>query len=380
MPLSKLCGSSRFTTQTANKLAKMGHDVTVIANKDSYPPENNFRYLQVDTPPYGSWRNCLSDEESFLSTIYKYLEVLFKAHREYKFDILHVQHLLFSTIIASIFKDTFGIPFVATCHGTETFESDGNMRMQRFFRYAENASHITADSDTIIDDIHKFISFSANKVSVVNTAVDIKKFHQSADLRAITRKNLRFKPSDRVLLYAGRLVQEKGILEVPHIYKNLLQSHQNLKLLIVGDGPMRPNLEKSLSQLGLLNENCKLMGFVHPDSMPDYYNASDVFLMPSLWNEPFATASLEAMACGCVVVAYARGGVAKMLQNRGFESLVSKQGNIEDFVDKVGELLSSQAKMSDYSRKLQNLVRDNLSWEISTLKLVTIYNDVLKYV
>lgn len=63
MPLSKICGSSRFTWQVANQLTLKGHEVVVIANKEPGSfSKTRFRLIQVDTPPYGSWANCLTDE------------------------------------------------------------------------------------------------------------------------------------------------------------------------------------------------------------------------------------------------------------------------------------------------------------------------------
>ena len=81
MPLSKLCGSARYTVQVASKLTEQGHDVTVIANKDSDNKRYNFQHIQVDTPPYGSWGNCLTDPSSFLNTIFEYTQTLVSLHK-----------------------------------------------------------------------------------------------------------------------------------------------------------------------------------------------------------------------------------------------------------------------------------------------------------
>lgn len=180
MPVSKASGSCRFVWQIAEELQNRGIDVTVLANKDDSKSTHNFRLIEVDTPPYGSWTNCLSDKISFANTINKYLVALLEANNTYHFDLIHVQHLLFSTLIASLFKDLTGIQFVATCHGTETYESVGHPDMEYFFKYANEATLVTSASEAILDDIFRLTRFSRESIPITYPGVDVNKFKQDS--------------------------------------------------------------------------------------------------------------------------------------------------------------------------------------------------------
>ncbi|MCL4390172.1 MAG: glycosyltransferase family 4 protein [Patescibacteria group bacterium] len=377
MPLSKPCGSARFTVQVANKLTDLGHDVTVIANTDADNTKYDFRYVQVNTPPYGSWKSCLTNPDSFLETTHKYAQTLFDLQVKYGFDILHVQHLLFSTLVATIYKDIHCRPFVATCHGTETFETGNNTKMKGYFRYAANADFITADSNSIVGDVRKFVKYPASKIAVINTAVDVNKFKFIKSTRRAIRNRLGFSTNDKVILFAGRLVKEKGVLEIPIIFKELIKPNKNIKLLIVGDGPEKKQLLSNLHGLKVPHSLFRLTGFISQDLMPDYYMAGDIFLMPSLWNEPFATSALEAMACKCPVIAYDNGGIAHALKDNGYKWLVCRRGNKAELINKTTQLLTDKGRLSGYQKSLRAFVQNNYTWDISVAKLIKIYEECI---
>lgn len=372
MPISKASGSCRFVWQIAEELQNRGIDVTVIANKDGSKSPHNFRLIEVDTPPYGSWTNCLSDKISFTDTVNKYLIALLEANNTYHFDLLHVQHLLFSTLIASLFKDLTCIKFVATCHGTETHESVGRSDMECFFKYANEATLVTSASEVILDDILRLTRFSRKSIAVTYPGVDVSKFKLDSDKRRVVRSNLGFSEKDKILLFAGRLVAEKGVLLVPKIFRDIYQKNKEARLLIVGEGPQKKEAEQALAKLHIDQNLYRFTGLIPQDKMTDYYSASDIFLMPSVWNEPFATTALEAMSNGCLPVFNDIGGVAKMLKKEGFEKLVLSQ-NKGGFSQKVIELLADEIGSSAICKKLGVLMKDKFTWKSRVTQFINIY-------
>jgi len=372
MPVSKASGSCRFVWQIAEELQNRGVDVTVIANKDNSKTIHNFRLIEVDTPPYGSWTNCLSDKISFANTINKYLIALLGANDIYHFDLLHVQHLLFSTLIASLFKDLTGIKFVSTCHGTETYESAGHPDMEYFFKYADEATLVTSASEAILDDILRLTRFSRKSIAVTYPGVDVNKFKPDSGKRSVVRSNLGFSEKDKILLFAGRLVAEKGVLLVPKILSEVYRNNNEARLLIVGDGPQRNETQLALARLNIDQKLYRFTGLIPQDKMTDYYSASDIFLMPSVWNEPFATTALEAMSNGCLPVLNDIGGVAKMLKGEGFEKLILSRSN-DNFSQKVIDLLADEAGSLTISEKLVDLMKDKFTWKSRVTQFINIY-------
>ena len=372
MPVSKASGSCRFVWQIAEELQNRGIDDTVVANKDDSKTTHRFRLIEVDTPPYGSWTNCISDKLGFANTINKYLIALLDANNTYHFDLLHVQHLLFSTLIASLFKDLTGIQFLATCHGTETYESLGRPDMEYFFKYANEAALVTSASDAILDDIIRLTRFSSESIPITYPGVDVNCFKPDLFKRKTIRSSLSFSEKNKVLLFAGRLVAEKGVLLVPKIFSDVYQKNNDARLLVVGDGPQRKETERALARLHIDQKLYRFTGLVPQDKMAEYYSASDLFLMPSVWNEPFATSALEAMSSGCIPVLNNIGGVANMLMREGFGKLILNR-NTDDFSQKVIELLEDESDSSTLSKNLCALIKNKFTWESRATQLVKIY-------
>ena len=111
--------------------------------------------------------------------------------------------------------------------------------------------------------------------------------------RAALRKKLGLAESDIALTYIGRLAKEKNIGE---LLTFLPAAPQNVKLLLVGDGPYRHGLEAEVRQLGL-EDNVIFAGMVEPARVADYYKASDVFVSASQ-SETQGLTYIEAMASG----------------------------------------------------------------------------------
>jgi len=379
IPVTKACGSSRFITQISSELSKRGHDVTVIANKNGISIKGyNFRLIEVDTPPYGNWEKCLDDENSFVDTIAKYLKVLIKSHKKYHFQLLHVQHLLFSTLIGSLFKDLFKVPFIATCHGTETYESKNNQRMLNFFKYAEAAEYITAASESIIPDIKSVLKSIKNPIEITNPSVDNKIFKYDAHQRNEIRKKLGYTSQDKVILFVGRLVKEKGILKMPTIFNKIYSTNNKVKLLIVGDGNERNIMEKKLKNLNLPKNTYKFTGLIPPTKIPEFYNSADVFLMPAVWNEPFATCVLEAISCECPAIVSANGGIAKMFKKNGLGYLVCRKNNPKEFVNKTTHLLGDKKFSFRIRKNLLKLINQKYTWKICVDNLENIYEKTIQ--
>ena len=99
-----------------------------------------------------------------------------------------------------------------------------------------------------------------------------------------------------VLLYSGRLSQEKGVYDLPKIYQYVVAEHPNAKLVIAGTGPEEDELKRKMPYATFL-------GWVDKHRMVDIYSTADLLLLPSTF-DTFGCVVLEAMQCGCPVAAY----------------------------------------------------------------------------
>lgn len=103
------------------------------------------------------------------------------------------------------------------------------------------------------------------------------------------------------IVYLGRLVKRKGVLNLVRAFSLVLRSHPQLKLIIAGDGPQRQKLERLIKSQGI-DQNVSLLGFIKEEEKPRLLASADIACFPALAGESFGIVLIEAMAAGSTVV------------------------------------------------------------------------------
>lgn len=152
---------------------------------------------------------------------------------------------------------------------------------------------------------------AAAAVHVVPGAVDVERFRPAADVRAL-RERLKLPPDKRVLFTLRNLVPRMGLENLLRGLAALGPMRQGLLLLIGGEGPLRPSLQRLIGELGLA-DSAQLLGFVAEEDLPRYYQAADLVVMPTQELEGFGLVTVEALACGTPVVGTPVGAIPEVL-------------------------------------------------------------------
>ena len=147
------------------------------------------------------------------------------------------------------------------------------------------------------------MNIPASKISLTaHWAEDIFTKHK------ITKEEIfNLKDNDRVILFTGRISEEKGVMEIPDIYKKVKSSIPDAKFVFAGTGPAEAKLKK-------LMPDALFMGWVDHDKLPQVYSAADMMILPSRF-DTFGCVVLEAMSCGLPVTAYRVMGPADIIEN-----------------------------------------------------------------
>lgn len=139
------------------------------------------------------------------------------------------------------------------------------------------------------------------------------------------------------LIFVGRLVSDKGADLLLDALKLIVPKP---RLTIVGDGPERAALEKKAADLGL-QDQVEFVGSRRGDQLADLLRQHEILVVPSLWQEPFGIVALEGIACGCVVVGSAGGGLGEAIGPCG---VTVPNGEPRALAEAITRLLSDAAE------------------------------------
>ncbi len=184
------------------------------------------------------------------------------------------------------------------------------------------------------------------KFVTVPCGIDLAKFSSPRRSPVKVRAEFGFSPSDVVVGYVGRLVPIKGCEYFLYALERIRRRRPDIKGIIVGDGPLRSELEELAKKLGL-SENVVFSGV--REDIPEIMHALDLFVLTSL-NEGLGRVLLEAMACGVPVVASRVGGVAEIVLHREVGLLVPP-GDTGRMVEAILEILNDKKQAELFSRK-----------------------------
>ena len=204
------------------------------------------------------------------------------------------------------------------------------------------------------------------RLSVVPRGVDTRFFspeHRSDALRASWGVG----SEDRVLLYVGRLAAEKNLHLIFQTYRRLLAQHPDLKLVLVGDGPLR-------SQLQSQHPEAIFAGFQTGAALAAHYASADVFMFASQ-TETFGNVTLEAMASGLAVAAFDHAAAGQLIQS-GVNGMLAPALSDLDFEMAVHTLLNSRDLMRSIARNAHHTAQQ-LSWQQIVEKTETIFHHIL---
>lgn len=196
----------------------------------------------------------------------------------------------------------------------------------------------------------------------------------SAQEMHVLRRKLGIFEDERMILAVGRLSKEKAQIDLLRAFKNLSDTHAeiNARLVIVGDGPERKELEAATALLGLAY--CVVFtGQVN--NVQAYYAAADALVNPS-HSEGSPYVLLEAMAASLPIVATAVGGVSEMVKNNESALLVPASNPLA-MADAIARVLSDDQLARRLAANASALVTKRFSPETYVRSLVAIYRDVI---
>jgi UDP-glucose:(heptosyl)LPS alpha-1,3-glucosyltransferase len=171
------------------------------------------------------------------------------------------------------------------------------------------------------DEIVNIYGYPEGKIDIVRNGVTLQKFRFDPELRQRSRENLKFKPDQTVLLFAGSGWERKGLLFA--MEAAALCGDRKIRLLVAGRG--NANLYKTKRLRFWREDPVLFLGEVA--DMLCAYAAADIFILPTIY-DPFSNACLEALACGLPVITTRANGFSEIIQDGVHGSIVNHAGDL----------------------------------------------------
>jgi glycosyltransferase involved in cell wall biosynthesis len=293
-------------------------------------------------------------------------------------DLLHVHDWL--TVSGGVAaKHLMRVPLVMTFHSTEASRSslsrapESAMVEGLEWWGSFEASRVIAVSGWMKSEVESQFKTPPQKVIEVPNAVDVAKFEKQVDIEA-TRRKYSVGNGERLIAAVGRLTSQKGFDDLIRAYPRIRGSVPDSRLLVMGDGYMRGELE-ALAKSQQVGNGITFAGFLSDSDLVDAIKSSDVVAVPSRF-EPFGIIALEAMAAGVPVVVSRVGGLAEIVED-GVDGLEVGPNSPSSLADATIRLLSDRALAVSLAERAKEKVKA-YNWESSARRTLEVYGQAVE--
>lgn len=268
---------------------------------------------------------------------------------------------------------------IHTIHGLPFHERQSRMVYQayvRLERWAALRCHkLLGVTQAMCDAFLRLGIGRPEQFERVPSGVDCSLFEPLSGERAQVRSALNISPEASVVGLLGRYDRLKGQDDLLDILPQLKARHPGVKLLLVGDGWHRPQLEERIQREGFGGQVI-LTGLIPPERVPAYLAAMDVNTLPS-YQEGQPRTLVQALLCGCGIVGYDAGGIPEICVHEKTGLLV-KTGDRAALFEAISDLLAHRDKRARLVQQGQQHARENFDAGIMVRRLEEIYRQVLK--
>ena len=312
-PPAKTGGLGTHCYELVKNLSKKGVKVILLIPKRTGNIKHNIPNVEiievgsVALNPYNTTRPDDKFEKgygwNFFEEVRAFNKRCVEIAKTKKFDVVHCHDWM--TIDAGIeIKKITGKPLVFTVHSTE-YDRTANIYPMNFIVDVEKKGIQKADliitvSKGMKKQLIEMYNAEEEKIIVIYNGIDPSKYF-----------GLIKKGSKGIILFLGRLTNQKGPYFFLHTAKKVLEKREDVMFIVAGQGEQMPELIRIAIGLGIM-DNVVFTGYLPEEELLQAYAMADVYVMPSV-SEPFGITALEAIASGTPVIVSKNAGVAEKI-------------------------------------------------------------------
>ncbi len=370
-------GLARVVAELSKQMAATGCEVHVVTadhpNTLEHAVEDGVNIHRVKTvtdptPDFLTWVNRLN---------FGLLTHAIQLHNKAPFSIMHA-HDWMVTDAAWVMKAGFGIPLVSTIHATEAGRMHGiHNELQRYIHQLEwrltfESWQVIVNSHHMHSELQHLFHVPPDKMVIIPNGTNPEIFDFDFDPAQMRAQYA--SPTDKIVLFVGRMVYEKGVQVLLHAAPKILSNFPNTRFIMVGTGGYLDDLKHQAAALNI-SDRVSFLGYVSDADLRRLYKISDVVAIPSLY-EPFGIVALEGMAARVPVVTSDTGGLTDFVEHM--------TTGITTYTGDAGSLawgLLEVLRNPDLARQLQldayEKVRTIYNWKVLAKRTLEVYDQVL---
>lgn len=338
-------GSGVVATELGKALAAKGHQIHFITYSQpvrlgSFRDNIFYHEVVVSNYPLFEYQPYETELASKMVDVVEHEQL----------DLLHVHyaipHASAAFMAQQILKSRgVNIPFITTLHGTDITLVGRDKSFEPVITFCLNQSNaVTAVSESLKQDTYKHFATSREIKVIPNF---IHNFAEDPLVQDLERRRKYAQDDERIICHVSNFRKVKRVEDVVRVFHKINKTVKS-RLLLIGDGPERYNVELLCRELGTC-DRVMMVGKIRDAA--NLMSLSDLFLLPSQ-TESFGLAALEAMAVGVPVISSNTGGIPEV-NKQGYSGYLSEVGNVDEMAENGVKILNDDQTLNEFKKNAQ---------------------------
>ncbi len=347
-----LGGVERYTSKVIEQLQKDYNIIVVTTNDNDYDSEEVIDGVKIYRLPV---YNLCKNRFPFLKKNTEYKKIIEKVSNE-KIDYIICNTRYYKTsFLGAKFSKIKKVPLFVIDHSSNHV-TIGNKILDFFGAIYE---HYLTNKIKRYNPKFYGVSKKCNEwlkhFKIMASGV----FYNAIDDKVFDEYYEKTNNQEIIISYIGRIIPEKGILNLLDAFEEINKKYKNIKLIIAGDGPLLNDVKRKYK-----NKNIVFLGKIKYEDVMKVCVKTDIFVHPSMYPEGLPTSILEAGVMKSAVIATDRGGTCEVITDESVGLII--QENKEDLISKLDYLLSNPKIIEKLKENIHKRIMDRFTWKQTT--------------
>jgi len=348
--------ATAYILREFSKIPDLEVDLVTTSVSEKYELEKIGENIKIHKLPIGKNSKNLHFQSQKDLLVYAWKAYFFgkKLIADNKYDLTHSFFTVPCGFLSFVYKRMYKLPYIVSLRGSDVpGYSERFSFLYKFLtplvrRIWKKSAAVVSNSQGLKELAMK--TNSKQEIGVIYNGIDTEEFKPESMQKTGERFNI---------ICTSRLTQRKGINYLAEAAKNIIDHHTFAKLILVGDGDAKVELEKQVEAFGI-KEKVEFRGRIAHERMAELYNEADVFVLPSL-NEGMSNTMLEALASGLPLIATDTGGSKELIHN-GRNGFIIKMKDPADIAEKLEKLINNPVLMKSMGEESRKIA-ETMSWK-----------------